>query len=79
MPNFDFSGKRLGIVSAPHFGYDMTAKSHYIPLPNQISLPNYFYFLRYCLIRVLQLFVSQDVTSNVLKLTLYFKSYRFYT
>ena len=41
-------------------------------LTHQISLSDRLYFLRYWAIRVLQLFVSQVVTSYILTLTLYF-------
>ena len=53
--------------------------SCYILLTEQISLSNYVYFLRYWTIYVLQLFVSQGVTSKILKLTLSFESSCFYT
>ena len=46
--------------------------SHYFLLTNQISLSDWVYFLRYWAIWVLQLFVSQFMTSQILKLTIAF-------
>ena len=74
MLNFDFSEKGLGLALPPHFMYDYSRKCFtcYILLTHQISLPDCFYFLRYWSICVLQLFVNQFVTSQILKLTLFF-------
>ena len=49
MINFDCLEKGLVIVSSPHFVYDFSRKcfSCYIVLTDQISLPDYLYFLRY--------------------------------
>ena len=44
--------------------------SCYILLTDQISFPDYLYFLRYCAICVLQLFAVQSATSSILELTL---------
>ena len=44
--------------------------SCYILLSDQISLSDCLYFLRYLAIYVLELFVSQVVRSQILKLTL---------
>ena len=51
--------------------------SCYILLTDQISFPDYLYFLRYCAICVLQLFAVQSATSPILELTLIFLSSRF--
>ena len=74
MLNFDFLEKGLGLVSPSHFMYDYSRKMcySYILLPDQISLPDCFYFLRYSSICVFQLLVNQVVTSQLLKLTLSF-------
>ena len=74
MLNFDFLEKGLGVVSPPHFGYDFSRNifSCYVLSADQISLPDYLYFLRYCAICVLKLFVNQVVMSSILKLTLSF-------
>ena len=63
--NFDFLEKFLGTVFPPYFVYDFQQKcfSNYILLPDQISLSECLYFLRYWEICVLQLFVNQVVTS----------------
>ena len=56
MLNFDNLKKVLGIVSPSHFVYDFSKKicfSCYALLTDQISLPDYLYFLRYWSIRVL--------------------------
>ena len=53
--------------------------SCYILLTDQISLPDCLYFSRYWVIRGLQLFVNQVVTSQNLKLTLSFQSSCFAT
>ena len=60
MFNFDFLENGLGIVSLPHFVYE-NCFQHYIPLTDQISLSNCFYFLIYWAICVLQMFLSQAV------------------
>ena len=43
MLDFDFLKKGLGIVSSPHFVYDLSRKcfSNYILLTDQISLPDF--------------------------------------
>ena len=48
--------KSLEIVSSPHFAFDFS--KNYTLLANEILLPDFFYFLRYC---VLELFVSQVI------------------
>ena len=63
MLNFEFLKKGLGRVSTPHFVYNVSKKMFYVLLTDQISLSDYLYFLRYWAVRVLQLFVSQAVTS----------------
>ena len=66
MLSFDFLEKGLGIVSEPHFVYDISKKkcfSCYIQLTDQILLSDSLFFLRYWAICALQLFVSQVVTS----------------
>ena len=80
MLNFDFLDKDLGIVSPSHFVYDFLTKVNLmlILLTDQISLFECLYFFRYWAISVLQLFVNQAETSKILKLTLSFKSIRFY-
>ena len=74
MLNFSFSEKGLGLVSPPHFVYGFSRKcfSCYILLTNQIYLPDTLYFSRYLTIRVLQFFVYQAVTSQILKSILSF-------
>ena len=66
MPNFDFLDKGLGIVSPAQ----QKCSSCYILLTAQISLPGCLYFLRYWVVCVPQLFVSEVVTSWILKLIL---------
>ena len=81
MLNPDLLEKGMGIVSPPHFVYDFKEKcfSCYILLTDQIQLSDGLYILRYWAICVLQLFVNQVVTSQILKLTLSFTSSRFST
>ena len=74
MLDIDFLDKGLGIVSLAHFVYDFSAKIFFmlysINWPNFIAwLPS---FLRYWVICVSQLFVTQVVMSWILKLTLAF-------
>ena len=49
MLNFSFPEKGLGLVSPPHFVYDFSRVMFlsYILLTDQISLSDYFNFLRY--------------------------------
>ena len=54
--------KCLRVVSPPHFVYDFSRKLC-ILVTDQFSLPDCLYFMRYWAIYVLQLFVSQVVTS----------------
>ena len=70
MLNFDFLEKGLWIVSPLHFAFDFSKKylSFYILLIDQILLSDCLYSLRYWAIYVLQLLVSQVVTSEILKL-----------
>ena len=58
MLNVVFLEKGLGTVSPPRFLHDFSRKyfSCYIPLTDQISLPDCLHFLRYRAICVLQLF-----------------------
>ena len=67
--NFEFLEKGLGLVSPPHFVCDFSRKMflmlHAINWPK--SLSDCLYFLRYWAICVLQLFVSQIVTSEILE------------
>ena len=65
MLNFGFLDKGLGIISSAHFVYDFQQKisSYYIILTDQIPLPGSLYFLRYCAICALQLFVNKFVTA----------------
>ena len=65
MLNFDFLEKGMGIVCPPHFVYDFSRKMFimYNLLTEQILSSDFLYFLRYWAICVLQLFVSQFVTS----------------
>ena len=44
---------------------------YYILITDQMSLSDCLYFLRFWAICVLQLLVNQDVTSQILKLTLF--------
>ena len=81
MLNFDFSDKFLGLVF--HHILCIIFQEKYFPcyvlLTDQISLPGYLYILRDWTICVLQLFVNQVVTSQILKLTLFFQSGHFLT
>ena len=63
MLNFNFSEKDLGLVSPPHFVYDIQQKcfSCYIILTDQISLSDWLYFSRYWAKCKLQLFVNHAV------------------
>ena len=62
--NFAFLDKALGIVSAAHFVIIFQEKCFvYILFIEQMSLSDCLYFIRYWVISVLQLFVSQVVTS----------------
>ena len=65
MLNFDFLEKALALVSPKYFVYDFREKyfSCYILLTDQISLCDCLYFLRYWVIYLLWLFVSQFMTS----------------
>ena len=75
MLNFDFSRKRLEIVSPPHFlicFFKKKCLSCCVLLTNKISVPDNFHFLRFWAICTLQLFLFQIVTSQILKLTLPF-------
>ena len=78
---FDFLGKFLGLVLHHILCIIFQEKCFpcYVLLPDQISLPGYLYILRDWSICVLQLFVNQVVTSQILKLTLFFQSGRFPT
>ena len=65
MLNFDFLEK-CWEQSLPHvlcMGIQEKYFSYYIPLTDEISLSDSFYFFRYWAIYVLQLFVNQVVTS----------------
>ena len=55
MVNFDFLDKGLGIVYPAHFVYDFSTKMFIMlySIADQISLPGFLYFLRYCAICVL--------------------------
>ena len=57
----------LELVFLPHFFFCIIFEkdyfSFYILLPDQISLSDYLYFLRYQVICILQLFVNQVQTS----------------
>ena len=59
MLNFDSLEKGLEIISPPHFVYDFLRKilSCYIQLTDQFSVSDCLYFLRYCAVCVLHLFV----------------------
>ena len=59
MLNFDFLEKGLGIVSPPHFLYDIPTSQ----ISDQISLSDCLYFLSYWAICVLQIFLNQIVMS----------------
>ena len=65
MLNFDFSEKGLGLVSAPHFGYDFSRKMFIMLylLTDQILLSDCLYFSIYWAICVLQFLVNQAMTS----------------
>ena len=71
----------LELASLPHFLMIFEEKYFwsYILLPDQISLSDSLYFVRYWAICVLQLFFYQFVTPWILKLTLPFWSNRFST
>ena len=79
MLNFDFLELDLGKVS-PYFAYDFSKKcfSYYSLLTDQISLFDCLYFLRSWAICVLQLFISQVMTSCILKLTVFLIKSLFY-
>ena len=64
----------MEIVSPLHFAYDFLRKffSCYILLTDPISLSDCLYFLRYWTNCVLQLFVSQFVTSKIFEINLIF-------
>ena len=74
MLNLNFPKKGLGLVSPPHLRmiFQENYFSCYILLTDQISLPHCLYSLRYWAIYVLQLFVSQLMTSQILNLILSF-------
>ena len=62
--NFDFPEKCLGLVSPPNFVYDFSRIMFLMSFSiNWQNLSDYFYFLRYWAICVLQLFVNQFATS----------------
>ena len=61
MLNFDFLEKVVGLVSPPQFVYEFSRKMFL--MLHSISLSDCLYFLRYREICVLQLSVSQVVTS----------------
>ena len=65
MLNFDFLEKDLGKVSPTHFAYDFSRKMflRLFLLTKQMSLPDWFCFLEYCVICVLRLFVNQVVAA----------------
>ena len=78
MLNFIFLEKDVGIISSPNFVYDFFKKMFLILY--SISWPYFIVWsplLRYWTICVLQLFVSQVVTSSVLKLTYLSNEYFF--
>ena len=81
MLNFNFSEKRLELVSSSHFVFDFSRKIllMYILLTDQISLSDCLYFSKYWAIYVLRFFVNHGVTSQNLKLTLSFLPSRFAT
>ena len=68
MFNFDFLEKGLAIVLRMIF--QEKCLLYYILLNDRIYLSACVYFLRYCIVMFLQLFVSQFVTSWILRLTL---------
>ena len=74
MLKLNFLEKVLGIVSPPHFADGFSRKMFliYIVLTDQISQSDCLNFFRYWAICVFQLFISQAVTSETLKLTLSF-------
>ena len=76
----DFLDKGLGIVPPAYFVYDFLTKMFLMlySINWPISLPSCLYFSRYWAICAWQLFVKQVVTSWILKLTLAFRSSRFF-
>ena len=70
MLNFGFLDKGLGIISPVHFRIIFQQKCSlcYMLIIDQISLSSCLYFLNYWAICVLQLFINQVVTSQILKL-----------
>ena len=66
--NFDFLEKGLEIVSLPtlYMAFQENCFSCFILLTDQISLSDCLYFLRYRTICVLQLFVSQIVSFEII-------------
>ena len=82
MLNYDFPGRDLGLVSPPHFVYDISKKCFacYIILTDQISLSNCLYFSRYWAICVLQLFVTDcDVIETEMNFIFLIKSFWYMT
>ena len=71
--NFDFLENGLGIVSSPNFCKIFQEKgfSCYIIQSDQISLIECHYFLRYYATCLIQWFISQIVTSQISKLTIF--------
>ena len=67
MLNFDFLENGLGLVPPPNFVYDFSRKVFLlrIPLPDQISLSDSLYFLRYWAICVLYLFPVYDINFEI--------------
>ena len=71
----------LELVYLPHFLRDFRRKKYYccyILLPDQISMSGCLHFVRYWAICILYLFVNQDVTSKILKLSLSLQLGRFF-
>ena len=66
MLNFDFLEKSLGMVSLTYFVNEFSRKTFLMLYSDQISFSDCLYFLRYCIICTLQLFVSQTVTPELL-------------
>ena len=67
----DLLEQDLGIISSLHF-VNVSKKFSRVILPDQISLTDCLYFLRYQSTCVLHMFVFQVVTSKNLKLTFSF-------
>ena len=70
MRHFDSLEKGGGIVSLIQFVYEFSRKACHTQLIDQIIFPDCLYFFTCWSICVLQLFVNETVTLQILKLNL---------